>query len=97
MKESRAGLDLLLKTYPDADVALVLHQQFQTNYPPYVADGYGPWTCVDLITNGERWQFAIWNSTGDVYRVQRAGDKYPGAVEEDPYLEIRNHEVTPRQ
>lgn len=44
----------------------------------------GPWTCVDLLTApGTIGQFAIWNYTGNVYRLDKSG-----AVEDDPFIVI---------
>ena len=75
----REGLDLLLAHYPEAEVAYVIHQH-HLHWAP------GPWTCVDLIIDEQRHPFAIWNSTGNVYKVSGPKDEYPDAVEDDPFL-----------
>ena len=75
---ARLGLDKLLAEYPDADISQVIHQ----------LDSNGPWTCVDLRIDGQRTPFAIWNHTGNVYRVEGPDGEYPGAVEDDPFLTV---------
>lgn len=98
---ARQGLDLLLAHYPEAEVALVIHQRHARYSPttrppgqvspvlrPPWEESPGPWTCVDLIVEQERRQFAIWNYNGDVYRVTGAHGQYPGAVEDDPFLTV---------
>jgi hypothetical protein len=82
---AREGLDLLLTRHPEAEVAYVIHQSHQDDMRVGLPMT-GPWTCVDLIIDGERRQFAIWNSTGNVYRVIGPEGAYPGAVEDDPFL-----------
>lgn len=41
----------------------------------------GPWLCVDLWENERLLRFAIWRSTGNVYRLDEIG-----AVEDDPFI-----------
>jgi len=74
----RAGLDWLLARYPDAEVALVYDQAYP--WPPEHLTRYveGPWLLVDLVDGIRKRQFAIWKSTGAVYRVTG------GAVGDDP-------------
>jgi hypothetical protein len=92
---ARRGLDALLKQYPTADLAWTRQQdekimevyreqiepsQYNTEY--WLAPG--PWLCVDLYVNGRIEQFAIWNRTGNVYRI------FNGAAEDDPFISITN-------
>jgi hypothetical protein len=46
-------------------------------------DPEGPWTCVDLLDDGELMRFAIWNYTGNCYHLDEQG-----AVEEDPFIVV---------
>jgi hypothetical protein len=94
MTKARRGFNMLLRNYPDAEVATIwnqdkgvvgnyVHPEVQERIR-MVAVTPGPWTCVDLLIEGELKQFAIWNNTGHVYRIGKGG-----AVEDDPFLKIR--------
>jgi hypothetical protein len=91
---ARYGLNRLLELNPNADIAFLRQQdekimeayrkaanpsEWHTEY--WLAGG--PWLCVDLCTDGKIERFAIWNATGNVYRL----DKH-GAVEDDPFITI---------
>lgn len=94
ISKARLGLDALLKQNPEADIAFV-RQQDKTimeayrkhTKPSIYRNEYwlagGPWLCVDLYIEGNIHQFAIWNETGNVYRLGDAG-----AVEDDPFIYI---------
>jgi hypothetical protein len=91
--DARMGLNLLLSFYPGAEVAYVMHQRHNKLGGEFAqVESYGPWTCVDLVHDGERRQYAIWNYNGDVYRVTGPEGQYPGAVEDDPFLTVHARE-----
>lgn len=83
MTDVRASLDRLLASKPGIDVATIDGQPEAPDHE--LPDGRtrlghlaGPWVCVDFA-DGE--QFAIWKTTGNVYRVGEHG-----AVEDDPII-----------
>lgn len=93
--KARAGLNQLLRNYPEAEIAKVVNQDQKIakvyEHTQGSIEPTGPWTLVDLLML--RWstiphieQFAIWNHTGNVHRIQGADDEYPGAVEEYPFI-----------
>lgn len=55
----RKGLDMLLATYPEADLIVVSRTD--------------PWVSVDLMLGNYRRSFAIWRNTGCVYEVGSDG------------------------
>ena len=79
MTLKRDGLNWLLAQYPDAEVALVYDQAYP--WPPEHLTRYieGPWLLVDLVDGPRKRKFAIWKTTGAVYRVG-----WDGAVGDDP-------------
>jgi hypothetical protein len=90
----RQGLSALLAYYPNADLVHVENQNDTLREvmrtapaPPFEHWTYrsepGPWTTVDLVLAGKPLRLAIWNRTGNVYKV---GDD--GAVEDDPFIEV---------
>lgn len=84
---ARRGLDRLLAHYPHADIDMIDGQSAtpDTEGPgPMLKLGRteGPWVCVDLVHGGQVARFAIWKSTGAVYRLDEHG-----AVEDDPFIE----------
>lgn len=89
--KARRGFDALLAQFPEAEMAQAWNQDeavLEKTMPhPEVAARLnispepGPWTCVDLIVDGELARYAIWNRTGNVYRIGS-----DGAVEDDPFI-----------
>ena len=100
MSKAREGLDKLLELFPEADLAWVRQQnetimntyREQVKPSQYSSQEYwlapGPWLCVDLFVRGRILQFAIWNETGNVYRVAKEFEEYPGSVSDDPIIII---------
>lgn len=94
--KARQGLDKLLELYPEAE-PLQIHSQAPTvvavynlQPPDEFSRGYlassiprdpGPWTIADLADDGKALRFAIWNETGNVYRVDEHG-----AADDDPII-----------
>lgn len=92
--KAREGLDCLLELYPFADIALMLTQRREIVDALTAAEKRdlfglrfqllsGSWTYADLWEDGELKRFAIWNTTGDVYKVGE-----DGAVGVDPFIEV---------
>jgi hypothetical protein len=80
--KARQGLDRLLAEYPEAEVGRIWSYEHVESI--VYATNSGPWTCVDLLIAPETIvQFAIWNYTGNVYRLDTSG-----AVEDDPFIVI---------
>jgi hypothetical protein len=89
--KARAGLNQLLRNYPEAEIEMVDGQAETPNTEgsgPMIKLGRqeGPWVCVDLSIDGMIQQFAIWKTTGNVYHLQGPDGEYPGAVEDDPFI-----------
>jgi hypothetical protein len=77
---ARRGIDMLLAEYPDADVQSIEDR------------GTHAWTTVDLVhfpkpgslsAVATFTRYAVWNHTGNVYRIDRRG-----AVVDDPFLVV---------
>lgn len=88
--KARQGLDKLLATFPTRELALVDSQPERplNAYDVQTGEAHeitklpsGPWVCVDFV-GGDR--YAIWKTTGAVYRVGP-----DGAVDEDPILHVQ--------
>jgi hypothetical protein len=89
----REGLDCLLELHPEAEVARVLRQHEDDDWDHPTREGWawprGPWTEVDLILEvpsdrpPDLTKFAIWNRTGNVYKIDKLG-----AVQDDPFIEV---------
>lgn len=95
---ARRGLDALLEMYPEAEPLEVYSQHetvvavYNLQRPTEFGRGYlassiprdpGAWTVADLADDGKALRFAIWNATGNVYRVDEHG-----AAEDDPFITI---------
>jgi len=63
----RRGFDLLIAEYPIADAFNITISE--------------PWLCVDLALDNDVHKFAIWRTTGCVYKVDEHG-----AAADDPFL-----------
>jgi hypothetical protein len=77
----REALDKLLASKPGVEIACIDGQQAsedieQLDGSIILGVSAGPWVCVDFA-DGQK--FAIWKTTGNVYRVDEHG-----AVEDDP-------------
>jgi len=88
----RRGLDELLVRYPHLDLIEVNWDEPQLAHR---VEFQSPWVLVTLgqRSQGEipawaRWHFAIWRSTGSVYRMLNES----GPVEEDPYITVSEEE-----
>lgn len=84
----RQGFDRLMAKHHEADVGYVFNQdshvinEREREAQAYVGNS-GQWTCVDLVYHERLMKFAIWNRTGNVYRVDEHG-----AAEDDPFITI---------
>lgn len=92
---AREGLDRLLATYPEAELAWAVHQHRTVldarrsrtarrfaGTAGLFSESDGPWLCVDLYEpGGALLCFAIWITTGDVYELDEHG-----AVKDDPLI-----------
>jgi hypothetical protein len=93
-----AGLNQLLRNYPEAELAMAWNQNEEisdavlsdapSRYDPRekLLRPPGPWLIVDLFMDGKIVPFAIWNLTGNVYHLQGPEGEYPGAVEDDAFI-----------
>lgn len=82
---ARRGLDVLLATHPHLDLVTAYQPGDELSLAPHPLGM--SWLRVDLGQPSEGdveayavWQFAIWKTTGAVYRM------VGGAVEDDPFI-----------